>query len=134
MFKSLIAAAVLSTAVIGVAAQAEAKTKVDFNVVIGGGEFYDGGAYYDRPVYPVFDGHSRPHPRPHYSRPRAVEFDDGVSCRGGARILRQNGFNGIEAFDCSAPVYGYTAWRGSRMFNVKVNLDGDIISARRVRR
>ena len=42
--KTLIALAAIATLATGMAATAEAKTKIDFNIDIGGG--YHGGGYY----------------------------------------------------------------------------------------
>jgi opacity protein-like surface antigen len=120
--KSLIAtAAIAASAAVFVAAPATAKTNFDFNVVIGDGGFghYDGGYSYYEPRYP-----------------RRHRFDDEgdfrISCGRGSRVVRRAGFRNVEAYDCSAPVFGYTAMRHGDLFKVKVNSRGNIISVREI--
>ena len=54
----------------------------------------------------------------------------GVSCGGGRDIVRSAGFRHVTAYDCSAPTYGYKAWRDGDLFKVKVSYNGRIISVR----
>jgi hypothetical protein len=126
MLKSiLVAAAVAATAVISTGA-AEAKPKVNVDIFLGGpGYYYDPGyGYYDPPVRPV-------RPRPVYD----YEDDYGVSCRGGAREVRHNGFRDVRAIDCDGRRYRYKATRYGRSYIVTVSSrSGEIIAVDRRRR
>ena len=91
--KSLIAAAAVAASLTALAPvqQAQAKVNVDINLGLGGG-FYPGYGYgYGGGYYPVID--------PYYG--------GGISCHKGKKIVKWSGFNNVNAFDCSAPVYQY---------------------------
>ncbi len=108
--KTLIAAAAISAAVSTIAPvqQAEAKTKIDIDVNFGGGYggWYPGYGYNPYPIY-----------QPSY----------GVSCGMARNIVRNHGFYNVNAFDCSKPIYQYTAWKYGQPYKVKVSLGGAII-------
>jgi hypothetical protein len=117
--KSLFAAAAIATSLVALvpATQAEAKTNIDFNIGIGVGGFYPGGGYGDGGYYPVSDDY---------------EDYDGISCNQGRKTVKWAGFHNVQAYDCSAPVYGYKAQKNGHVFKVKVNFHGDIISVKKV--
>ena len=119
--KSLIAAAALASVV----TLASVPAKADPQVSIGFGFGFGG------PVYGGFDDDFYPR-----QRRRHHGWDDyqpvyqysGISCGAGARVVRQYGFRGVQAFDCSAPVYSYQAWKHGEQFEVRVSSRGRIIS------
>jgi hypothetical protein len=129
MLKSILTAvAIAASAAIATVSTAEAKPKIDVDVYLGGPGYYDPGyGYYDPvPVRPY-----RPRPRPVYE----YEDDYGVSCRGGAREVRANGFYNVRALDCEGRRYRYQAKRNGRSFVVTVSSrSGEIISVDRRRR
>ncbi len=121
--KSLIAAAALATVFAFASAPAKAETNVDFNIGLGFGDFgpdYGPGYGFDDDFPDYGYHHPRPRPRPVY----------GVSCGQGRDIVRGAGFRHVTAYDCSAPTYGYKAWRHGDLFKVKVSYNGRIISVR----
>lgn len=131
--KSLIAAAAIASVVSFASAPAQAETNVDFNVGFGFGDFgpgYGGGGY--GPDYGGGYGMDGGYPgyghHGHHPRPRPLEY--GVSCGGGRDIVREAGFRHVTAYDCSAPTYGYKAWRDGDLYKVKVSYNGRIISVR----
>ena len=120
--KSLIAAAAVAASLTALAPvqQAQAKVHVDLNVGLGlGGGFYPGYGYgggYGAGYYPVVD--------PYYG--------GGISCNKGRKIVNWSGFHNANAFDCSAPVYQYMAWKNGHKYKVKVGMSGDIIGVKKV--
>jgi hypothetical protein len=126
IIKSLIATAAVAASLTAFtpAEQAQARTNVDINLGLGFGGYgggygggypdygYDGG--YGGGYYPVID--------PYYG--------GGISCNKGRKIVRYSGFRNVHAFDCSAPVYQYKAWKHGHPYKVKVNLSGNIIQVR----
>ncbi len=115
--KSLIAAAAVAASLTALAPvqQAQAKTIIDIDVGLGlggGGGFYPGYGY-GGGYYPVID--------PYYG---------GISCHKGKKIVKWAGFHNVNAFDCSAPVYQYKAWKFGNAYKVKVNMSGDIIKVK----
>lgn len=116
--KSLIAAAAVAASLTALAPvqQAQAKVNVDINLGFGGG-FYPGyypDYGYGGGYYPVID--------PYYG--------GGISCNKGKKIVKWAGFHNVNAFDCSAPVYQYKAWKFGNAYKVKVNMSGDIIKVK----
>ncbi len=113
--KSLIAAAAIAVSLTALAPvqQAQAKVHVDINLGLGGG--YYPGYGYGGGYYPVYE--------PYYS---------GISCNKGRKIVNWSGFHNANAFDCSAPVYQYIAWKNGHKFKVKVSMDGNIIGVKKV--
>jgi hypothetical protein len=121
--KSLIAVAAVASVVSFASTSAKADTNIDFGIGFGVGGFAPDYGYpsYDEPYYPR---HRRHHFRDY---PRVESF--GISCGDGRNVVRDAGFHRVSAYDCSAPTYGYKAWRDGEMFKVKVNYRGRIISA-----
>ncbi len=122
--KSLIAIAAVATTLVAIipAQQAQAGSNVDFNIDIGfGGGGYGGhGGYGDGGYYPVYDGGYE------------EEEYSGISCNKGRKVVKWAGFHNVQAYDCSAPVYGYKARKHGKTYKVKVNFHGDIISVKKV--
>ena len=121
--KSLIAAAAVAASLTALAPvqQAQAKVNVDINLGLGGG-FYPGhghgygyGYGYGGGYYPVM--------HPYYR---------GISCNKGRKIVNWSGFNKVHAFDCSAPVYQYRAWKNGHKYRVKVSMKGNIIGVKKI--
>jgi hypothetical protein len=118
--KSLIAAAAVAASLTAFAPvqQAQAKVNVDINLGLGGG-FYPGYGYgggYGGGYYPVID--------PYYG--------GGISCHKGKNIVKWSGFHNVNAFDCSAPVYQYMAWKFGHKYKVKVSMGGNIIGVKKI--
>jgi hypothetical protein len=122
--KSLIAAAAIAAAVTvaAPAEQASAKTHVDVNVGFGFGGWGPGYGYWD----PGYGYGAYPAYRPY--RPYRPYW--GVSCFAGQQIVRNHGFRGVYAVDCSRPAYKYNAWRFGVPYRVVVDARGMIINAR----
>jgi hypothetical protein len=132
--KSLIAAAAVAGSVLAASTGAVAKTNWDIHIGLG-------APLFDVPVYTapgyVYDYDYDYAPVRRYHRPVRrhyidVEPDYGISCSAGKRALRSRGFHDVEAYDCSAPTFGYTAWRDGGYFKVRVNTRGGIISMREI--
>ena len=121
--KSLIAIAAVATTLVAMvpAQQAQAGSNVDFNIDIGfGGGGYGGhGGYGDGGYYPVYDDGYE-------------EEYSGISCNKGRKVVKWAGFHQVQAYDCSAPVYGYKAKKNGHVYKVKVNFHGNIISVKKV--
>jgi hypothetical protein len=128
MFKSLIAATAIAASAVALSTvEASAKTNWDIHIGLGAPLYpvYEEPVYIERPVH-VY--------RP-YREYRHVEYDyvdRQMSCRYGKQVVRDAGFRGVEAYDCSAPTYGYTAWKRGSTFKVRVNYDGEIVSVRNI--
>jgi hypothetical protein len=135
--KSVIAAAAIAASAVAlVPAEANAKTNWDIHLGLGLPVYpvYEEPVYIERPVR-VY----RPHveyryvePRVRYVQPRYRYVDRDMSCRYGKDVLHDAGFNSVDAYDCSAPTYGYTAWKRGGYYKVRVNYGGDIVSVRRI--
>ena len=135
--KSLIAAAALATVVTLAAVPAKADPDIFFGIGFGGGHVFDDGPGFGHhhgyfppppPPEPAFFGDDYGY-RPHHRRRHYDDsFYSGVSCSGGANLLRRAGFRGVEADDCSAPVYSYQAWKHGEQFDIQVSSRGRIIS------
>jgi hypothetical protein len=113
--KSLIAAAAVAASLTALAPvqQAQAKVHIDVGVNLGGG-FYPGYGY-GGGYYPVYE-----------------PYDSGISCNKGRKIVNWSGFHNANAFDCSAPVYQYMAWKNGHKYKVKVSMNGNIIGVKKV--
>ena len=117
--KSLIAAAAVAVSLTALPVQqAQAKVNVDINLGLGGGFYpgYDYGYGYGGGYYPVID--------PYYG--------GGISCNKGRKIVDWSGFHNVQAFDCSAPVYQYKAWKNGHKYRVKVSMNGNIIGVKKI--
>jgi hypothetical protein len=139
--KSLIAAAAaVAGSALAFTADASAKTNWDIHIGLGAPVY----PVYEEPIYiappPVY---VRPHvvyqnyepiyePRRYVRRYRDVEYREGMSCRGGRSVVREAGFRDVEAYDCSAPTFGYSAWKHGDLFKVRVTSSGDIVSVRQI--
>jgi hypothetical protein len=128
--KSLIAAAAVAGSALAFAAP-EASAKTNWDIQIGLGlpvyeeRYYEPRYVYEEPA-PVYRYRHRP--RVEY----VYEEDHGISCKAGKRVVRSAGFRDVQAYDCSAPTYGYSAWRHGDLFKVRLNSEGDIISVRQI--
>lgn len=122
--KTLIAAAAVAATLAAAlpAQQAEAKTNFDVNVGIGAGYGYGGGYAYGDGYGYGYGG------QPYYHH--AHGGYGAISCERGARIVRWNGFRGVQPVDCSLPRYNYVAWRHGEQFMVTVNGGGAIVRVR----
>ncbi len=132
MFKSLIAASAIAASTVALSsAEASAKTNWDIHLGIGAPFYpvYEAPVHVERPVR-IY----RPY-RPEYVYRPHVEYryvDRDMSCRYGKQIVRDAGFRAVDAYDCSAPTYGYTAWKRGGYFKVRVNYEGEIVSVRNI--
>lgn len=127
MLKKFIIAAAAIASVVTLAA---VPAKADPNITLGFG--FGFGSGFDRsfgPGYGIYDDDYRPHRRrPYWNDYRPVVRNYGVTCSTGANIVRNAGFRGVEAFDCSAPVYAYQARRNGEQYEIRVSSRGRIIS------
>ncbi len=116
--KSLIAAAAVAVSLTALAPVQQAQAGVDIDVHLGGLGVYPGYGYgygYGGGYYPVMD--------PYYG---------GISCHKGKKIVKWSGFNNVNAFDCSKPVYQYMGWKFGHKYKVKVNMGGNIIGVKKI--
>ena len=51
-----------------------------------------------------------------------------ISCREGRNIVRHRGFRRVHPIDCNGNEYSYEGQRRGRLFEISVNLNGDIVS------
>lgn len=123
--KNLLAAAAVASIVTLGATSAKADTSISLGFGFGG--FDSGYGYDDGYPDPYYGGHHR----------RGVYWDDArpvmsyrMSCSSGRDVVREAGFRHVTAYDCSAPTYGYKAWRDGDLFKVVVNYRGNIVSVR----
>jgi hypothetical protein len=129
MFKSLIAATAIAASAVALSSvEASAKTNWDIHIGLGAPFYpvYEEPVYIERPVQTY---------RPHRVYRPYVEYDyvdREMSCRYGKQIVRDAGFRAVDAYDCSAPTYGYTAWKRGGYFKVRVNYQGEIVSVRNI--
>jgi hypothetical protein len=132
--KSLIAAAALATVVTLASTSAKAESDIFFGIGFGTPGFHHphGGYFPPPPPEPIYSEDPFAGDYGYRPRHRRHRFEDtyfsGVSCSGGANILRRAGFRGVEADDCSAPTYSYQAWRHGEQFDIEVSSRGRIIS------
>jgi hypothetical protein len=131
--KSILAAAAVAGSALAFTTGASAKT--DWNIQLGFGlPLLDGPVYVDPGYryYNDYDYEPSYRTRPVRRRYVEVEPDYGISCSSGRRSLRARGFHDVEAYDCSAPTFGYTAWRDGGYYKIRVNSRGGIISMREI--
>jgi hypothetical protein len=102
--KTLIATAAIAAALTAAVPvyQAEAKTNVNISIGFNGGD--PNGSNFYRPA---------------------------VSCYAGARIVRRDGFWGVNPIDCRLPGYKYVGWRWGHQYVINVNGYGYITNVRR---
>lgn len=55
------------------------------------------------------------------------QSDEQITCEEGRRIVKHSGFRHVEAIDCDAPVFKYTAKKHGHRVLVSVKDDGQII-------
>jgi hypothetical protein len=114
--KSLIAAAAVAASLTALAPVQEAQAKVHIDLNVGVGGFYPGYGYgYGGGYYPVYE--------PNYG---------GITCNKGRKIVNWSGFHNANAFDCSAPVYQYMAWKNGHKYKVKVSMNGNIVGVNKI--
>jgi hypothetical protein len=117
--KTVFAAAAIATVVTFAATSAKADVNVDFGIGLG---YPDYG--YQEDYVPRRHRHHRDW---NDNYPPVINY--GISCGTGRNVVRNAGFRNVSAYDCSAPTYGYNAWRHGDLFKVKVNYRGQIVSA-----
>lgn len=121
--KTLLAAAAIAAAVTATLPASQAKADVDVDIGIGIGGYYPGyPAYRDGYPYGGYRG-GYGYWRHDYRR---------ISCHRGADIVDDAGFYRVKPVDCSAPSFGYSAWKRGHKYMVRVNGYGSITSVRRV--
>jgi hypothetical protein len=143
--KSLTAAALVAGSALAFTADASAKTNWDIH--IGLGNLFPAYPVYEEPIYvepaPIyvaphysyelrFSHEPRRHVRRQVRRYNDHDYSARLSCRGGKNVLRDAGFRDVEAYDCSAPTFGYSAWKHGDLFKVRVTSSGDIVSVRQI--
>jgi hypothetical protein len=133
--KSLIAVAALASVLSFASTSAQADPRITFGIGIGSGF---GDPY---PAYGYGDGFPGDYPPPpFYGRHRRHHIIDypppperfGISCSEGRSVVREAGYEGVRAYRCGGPTYGYRAWRDGERYQVQVNRNGDIVSERPV--
>ena len=137
LMKFMVAAGLLAATFTGLAAPADAKTKVIIDLGLGG---YCPDGYYrnNGRCYPRYD-----EPRYDYDEPR---YDDGydspgygvyepprrtyrLSCRDVRRKLRNDGWRRVEAQDCEGRYYSFIAWRRGSPYELRVSSkNGRVVS------
>jgi hypothetical protein len=110
--KSLFAAAAVAVSLTALAPVQQAQAKVNVDIHFGGLGIYPGYGYGGYPVY-----------QPYY---------DGISCKKGRNIVKWSGFHNVNAFDCSKPVYRYSAWKNGKKYHVRVSMNGNIIGVKKI--
>lgn len=85
------------------------------------------------PVVVVDPGPSIPQPPYHPPRPRPDividgNDDDGITCREGRSIVKQSGFRKVHAIDCSGDTFSYEGKKRGQLYEISVNMDGDIVN------
>ena len=145
-FKTTIAvAAIAATAALSTATAAHADPSVGVSIGFGFGDFmpeprrhfagpdpfwggsYGAGSYDDGP----FDGGEFRHRRRHFGWGPgypAPQMRYGLSCSSAGNVVRAAGFRGVQATDCSRPVYGYEAWKRGELYRVNVSMAGRIVA------
>lgn len=140
MIKTLLAtAAIAATVAVANTAPASADPNVQFSFGIGT-PGYDGQDYWrqhhrrhwDNGGYGFGDGYGQGYGDGQgygYGVTYAPRYApaDRLSCGGARDVVRAHGFNGVRPVDCSAPVYGFRAWKHGDMFRVSVSTSGRIV-------
>ena len=136
-FKSTIAvAAIAATAALSTASVAHADPSVGVTIGFGFGDFmpephrHFGGP---DPFWRSRFHHEHRHfgwtpDYPDYSDYQAPVMSYGLSCSSAGNVVRAAGFHGVQATDCSRPVYGYEAWKRGELFRVNVSMAGRIVA------
>ena len=115
--KSLIVAAVVAASLTALAPveQAQAKTKLNFDVDINLGGGYGPGYY---PDYGYGGGYF----------PVDEPYMGGKSCWKVKHKLQMMNFHQVHPFDCSAPTYRFTAKKFGNHVKVKTDMWGNILA------
>ncbi len=130
---SIAAAAIAATAALGTATTAHADPTFGFSIGFGeviappppphhfGGPdpFWDGGYHHRRRHFGWDGAFAEPYAPPVMSY--------GLSCSSASNVVRAAGFRGVQATDCSRPVYGYEAWKHGDLYRVSVSVSGRIV-------
>ena len=154
LFKSAIAAAAIAvTAVLGTATAAHADPQIGVSIGFGFGDFspeprrhfggpdpfWEGRFRHERRDFggadsfegDQFEGDRFHHEHPHigwgYGEPRRYA-SYGLSCSSAGNVVRGAGFRGVQATDCSRPVYSFEAWKRGEIFRVNVSVAGRIVA------
>jgi hypothetical protein len=69
----------------------------------------------------------RPHPPLVNGGISQDDLEPRITCRQGRRLLREEGFRHVRAYDCVGSVYGYRATNGNKGANIKLSAYGEII-------
>ena len=150
LFKTAIAAAAIAaTAALSTATTAHADPSVGVSIGFGFGDFmpephrHFGGPdpFWDERFHrehrrfgwepDPFSGERFHHERRHFGwepdYPAPV-VSYGLSCSAASNVVRGAGFHGVQATDCSRPVYGYEAWKRGELYRVNVSMAGRIVA------
>ena len=141
IFKTtLAAAAIAATAALSTAPAAHADPQIGVSIGFGFGDFMpEPDPFWNRRFRhehrqfggDQFEGdrfrheHRRFGWEPNYQDP-VVNY--GLSCSSASNVVRAAGFRGVQATDCSRPVYGYEAWKHGEIFRVNVSMNGRIVA------
>ena len=86
-------------------------------ISVSGGPF-EGGYYHQHRHHHFGWGPDYPAPVMSY----------GLSCSSAGNVVRAAGFRGVQATNCSRPVYGYEAWKRGELYRVNVSMAGRIVA------
>ncbi len=131
LFKSVLAAAAVSAIAILTPLAAHADPQIGVSIGFGYGDFSPEPDPHFRGPEPFWNGDFHRHPRHRFGR--GPGYPDpamtyGFSCASAANVVRAAGFRGVQATDCSRPVYGYEAWKHGEIFRVNVSMGGRIVA------
>ena len=153
-FKTTIAvAAIAATAALSTATAAHADPSVGVSIGFGFGDFMPEPRRHFEGPDPFWDYRFH-HEHRHFGGPDAFwdgRFEDdrfrhehrhfgwapdypapvmsyGLSCSSAGNVVRAAGFRGVQATDCSRPVYGYEAWKRGELYRVNVSMAGRIVA------
>ena len=131
LFKTAIAAAAIAaTAALGTATAAHAGPQVGVSIGFGFGGFQPEEDDFF-PGEDPFWGRRFHHRHNHWGAgpgfPEPV-MNYGLSCASAGNVVRAAGFRGVQATDCSRPVYSYEAWKRGEIFRVNVSMNGRIVA------
>jgi hypothetical protein len=76
-------------------------------------------------------GHTRPPGQPPIIIVDPINTDTGhfgISCRDGRNIVKQRGFRRVHAVDCSGDTFSYEGKKHGELYEISVNMRGDIVS------
>ena len=148
LFKTtLAAAAIAATAALSTAPTAHADPQIGVSIGFGFGDFipeqqnqfgdpdpfWDGRFRHEHRQFggDQFEGDGFRHEHRHFGwQPDypAQVVSYGLSCSSASNVVRAAGFRGVQATDCSRPVYSYEAWKRGEIFRVNVSVAGRIVA------